>query len=62
MTDRQHSPKEKAPVSLLNLPLREDPVEICKVCGTEFRGLYHCQSLKHVKDINDDTFMKKEDR
>jgi hypothetical protein len=43
----------KAPIdkSLLDIPAREDPVEICEVCGAEFQGLYHCQSIKNIRPI-----------
>jgi hypothetical protein len=45
------NPKAIKKLDLLSIPRREDPVEICEVCGAEFQGLYHCQSIKNIREI-----------
>ena len=46
--------KNKVGSDLLNLPRREDPLEVCEVCGTSFRGLFHCQSISNITPIKED--------
>jgi len=45
-------------LNFLSIPRREDPVEICPFCGAEFQGLYHCQSLEGIREIDDEGFLK----
>jgi hypothetical protein len=45
---------------LMKLPKREDPVEICEVCGAEFQGLYHCQSIANIKPFDFKDLMHEE--
>jgi len=52
------NPEAIKKLDLSNIPRREDPVEICEHCGAEFRGLYHCQSLENIKEIDDSKFLE----
>ena len=40
--------------TLLDLPRREPKEEVCDHCGATYTGLFHCQSLSQIKEIDDD--------
>ena len=40
--------------SLLNIPRREPKEEVCDHCGATYTGLFHCQSIKNIREIEDD--------
>ena len=40
--------------SLLNIPRREPKEEVCEHCGATYTGLFHCQSIKNIREIEDD--------
>ena len=48
---------ENPEVSLLDLPRREPKEETCEVCGATYTGLFHCQSLSQIKEVDDDFFI-----
>lgn len=52
------NPEAIKKLELKDLPVRQSPVEICEHCGAEFRGLYHCQSLEGIKEIDDEGLLK----
>lgn len=48
---------ENPQVSLLDLPRREPKEEVCDHCGATYTGLFHCQSLSQIKEVDDDFFI-----
>lgn len=44
-------------VSLADLPRREPKEEVCEHCGATYTGLFHCQSLSQIKEIDDSDFI-----
>ena len=44
-------------VSLADLPRREPKEEVCEHCGATYTGLFHCQSLPQIKEIDDSEFI-----
>ena len=44
---------ENPKVSLADLPRREPKEEVCDHCGATYTGLFHCQSIKNIREIED---------
>ena len=44
-------------LSLLGMSVRPPKEEICDHCGAAYRGLYHCQSISQIKEIDDSKFI-----
>lgn len=44
-------------VSLADIPRREPKEEVCEHCGATYTGLFHCQSLSQIKEIDDSEFI-----
>ena len=45
---------ENPKVSLADLPRREPKEEVCGHCGATYTGLFHCQSIKNIREIEED--------
>ena len=43
--------------SLLGVTVRPPKEEICDHCGATYTGLFHCQSLSQIKEIDDSEFI-----
>ena len=48
---------ENPKVSLADLPRREPKEEVCEHCGATYTGLFHCQSLTQIKEVDDSEFI-----
>ena len=44
---------ENPKVSLADIPRREPKEEVCEHCGATYTGLFHCQSIKNLRKIED---------
>jgi hypothetical protein len=41
-------------LKLTDIPRREPKEEVCEHCGATYTGLFHCQSIKNIREIEDD--------
>jgi len=55
--DGKPTGKKHVGVSLADLPRRGPKEEVCEHCGAIYTGLFHCQSLSQIKEIDDPEFI-----